>query len=72
MSDNRPLRIDVDAAKALISWKSLFAGEVTAIAKRLAADSGQPDHVTLAHYRIAALAAIRSLSEAVVETGAAS
>ena len=50
----RQLRIDVEAAKALVYWKSLFADEVAARARRLAAESSEPEHVTLTHYRQAA------------------
>src|SRR5436309_1986460 len=45
MSENADFRIDVDAAKAVIYWKSLFADEVAARARRLAAESSQPHHV---------------------------
>ena len=64
MSEMAGLRIDVEAAKALVSWKSRFADEVAAQARRLAAESSQPEHVTLAHYRQAAQSAVRSLSAA--------
>jgi hypothetical protein len=61
MIDEADIRIDIDAAKALVYWKSLFAAEVVARAKRLAAESGQPEHVTLSHYRQAVQLALRSL-----------
>jgi hypothetical protein len=61
MSKNADFHIEVDAAKALIYWKSLFADEVATRARQLAAESSQPDRVTLAHYRQAAQLAIRSL-----------
>ena len=61
MSEKADLRIDVEAAKALVYWKSLFADEVAARARRLAAESSQPEHVTLSHYRQAAQIA-RSLT----------
>jgi hypothetical protein len=44
----------VEAAKALVDWKSRFADEVAAGARRLAVESSQPEHATLAHYRQAA------------------
>ena len=70
MSDKADFRIDVEAAKALICWKSLFADEVAARARQLAAESSRPDHVTLSHYRQAAQIAIRSLSAAISDGGA--
>lgn len=64
--------IDIEATKALVHWKSLFAERVAAGARRLAAESGQPEHVTLAHYQQAAQTAIRSLSAAIRGGGASS
>ncbi len=58
-------RIDMEAAKALVAWKSRFADEVAARARLLAAESGQPEHVTLANYRQAAQFAIGSLAAAI-------
>jgi hypothetical protein len=69
MSENADVRIEVEAAKALVGWKSLFANEVAVRARKLAADSGQPGHVTLSHYRQAAQLAMRSLSAAIVDGG---
>ncbi len=40
MSEEADLRIDIEAAKALVYWKSLFADEVVARARRLAVESG--------------------------------
>ena len=71
MNDKAGFRIDVEAAKALIGWKSLFAEEVALRARRLAAESSQR-HVGLAHYRQAALIAIRSLSAAILDGGPSS
>jgi hypothetical protein len=59
-----PVRIDVEAAKALAEWKHFFAAEVCERAKGLAAQSGL-DRVTLSHYRMAAKVAIRTLAEAI-------
>jgi len=56
------LRIDLEAAKALAEWKSLFGAEVCELAKRLAIESGQRDRVTLSHYRIAAGIALQTLA----------
>jgi len=72
MSKKADFRIDVEAAKALIHWKSLFADEVAARARRLAAESSQPEHVTLSHYRQAAQIAARSLSAAILDGGPSS
>jgi hypothetical protein len=70
MNDKADLRIDVEAAKALIDWKSRFADEVAVHARQFAAESSQPEHVTLSHYRQAAQLAIRSLSAAIQDGGA--
>ena len=66
MNASKQVRIDVEAAKALIGWKSLFADEVCEGAKRLAAQSGHPNSVTLSHYRQAAAIALQSLSDAIL------
>lgn len=65
MNANEPVRIAIDAAKALTEWKSCFADEVCARAKQLAAESSTPACITLAHYRQAAEIAIESLSDAI-------
>jgi hypothetical protein len=72
MCEKADFRIDVEAAKALIYWKSMFADEVAARARQLAAESGQPELVTLSHYRQAAQIAIRSLSVAIRDGGPSS
>ena len=72
MSQKSGLRIDVEAAKLLVRWKSLFADEVAAHARRLAVESGHPERVTLLQYREAAQIAVRSLSVAIVDGGAPS
>jgi hypothetical protein len=64
MSENAEIRVDIKAATALVYWKSLFADEVAARAKRVAAESGQPGRVTLSHYRQAAQISVRSLPAA--------
>ena len=70
MNAGKQVRIDADAARALIGWKSMFADEVCAGAKRLAAQSADPNSVTLSHYRQAARIALQSLSDAIlVEEG---
>jgi|GEM_PF-1006060 len=69
MNDRAGLRIDVEAARALVDWKSRFADEVAAGARRLALESSQPKHVTLAHYRQAAQLAVRALAAAIVDGG---
>ncbi len=66
MSASKQVRIDVEAAKALAGWKSLFAEEVCEVAKRLAAQSGHPNSVTMSHYRQAALIALQTLSDAIL------
>jgi hypothetical protein len=72
MSETAGIRIDVKAAKALVDWKSRFADEVATRARRLAAESGQPNEVTLSHYRQAAQFAVRSLSAAILDGGLSS
>jgi len=69
MREKAEVRIDIEAAKALIHWKSLFADEVASRAKRLAAESSQPQHVTVSHYRQAAQIAVRSLPAAILDGG---
>jgi hypothetical protein len=69
MSEMADCRIEIAAAKALVSWKARFADEVVEGARRLAAQSNRPGHVTLAHYRQAAQAAARSLAAAILEGG---
>ncbi|MCI0376881.1 MAG: hypothetical protein L0215_04700 [Gemmataceae bacterium] len=71
MSEMAGLRIDVEAAKALVHWKSRFADEVATQARRIAAESGQP-LVRLAHYRQAAQFAVRALSAAILDGGPSS
>jgi hypothetical protein len=72
MSETAGLVIDVEAARALVDWKSRFADETAAQARRLAAESSRPRQVTLAHYRQAALLAVRSLSAAILAGGPSS
>ena len=72
MNENPNVRIDVEAAKALIFWKSLFADEVATRARQFAAESSEPEHVALSHYRKAAQIAVRSLSTAILDGGASS
>ena len=66
MNASKQVRIDVEAAKALVAWKSLFADEVFQGAKRLAAQVGRPNSVTLSDYRQAARIALKSLSDAIL------
>ena len=69
MSEKAEIRIDIEAAKALVHWKSLFAAEVAERARRLATESSEPGHVTLTHYRQAAQSAVRSLLAATLDGG---
>lgn len=69
MSDMSDVRVDLEAARALVRWKSCFAHKVAKHARQIAAESGQPARVTLAHFRQAAQVAIRSLSAAIVDGG---
>jgi hypothetical protein len=62
MNEKTESRIDIEAVKALIRWKSLFADEVAQGAKRLAMESGEQACITISHYRRAAQLAIGSLS----------
>jgi hypothetical protein len=72
MSEQADCRIEVEVAAALIHWKSLFAQEVAARARRLAAESGRPGHVTLAHDRQAAQWAVAALTAANRDGGSSS
>src|SRR5208283_2541367 len=65
MNASKQVRIDVEAAKALIGWKSQFADEVCEGATLLAAQFGHPNSVTLSNYRQAARIALQSLSDAI-------
>jgi hypothetical protein len=69
MREKANVRIDLEAANALVHWKSLFAEEVAVRARRLAAESSEPDRVTLAHYRQAAQLAIHSLPAVILNAG---
>ncbi len=70
MNERLNFRIDIAAAKALIDWKSRFAHEVVERAKGLAAESSQPERVTLSHYRQAAQSAVRALEASILDGGA--
>ena len=65
MNGSEQVRIDVEAAKALAEWNSLFGAQVCERAKRLAAQSDQPERVTLSQYRIAAEIALQTLMGAI-------
>ena len=65
MDANQQVRIEIEAAKALAAWKFQFAEEVDRQAERLAAESGQPQLVTVTHYRQAAVLAVQSLASAI-------
>ena len=60
--------LQADAAKALAEWKALFADEVTKHAKALTQASEQPGIITLAHFRMAAQSAVKSLADAIQES----
>jgi hypothetical protein len=72
MGETADFQIDVEAAKVLIEWKSMFANEVAVRARRLAAESNRPGRVTLSHYRQAAQIAVRSLTAAILDEGPSS
>ncbi len=71
MKTSKPqlLRIDVDAAAALIEWKSVFAQAVVEGAQHQAAKTRSSGTVTIADYREAARQAILKLADA-IEYGA--
>jgi hypothetical protein len=71
MKRKAKVRIEIEAVKALTRWKSQFATEVATRARQLAAASSEPDRVTSSHYRKAALIAVRSLTAAIRDGGAA-
>lgn len=68
MDQNKPYRIEVEAAQALAEWKALFAEQVAVKAKELAKESGSTDVITLGHYRQAASIAVQMLATAVQDT----
>lgn len=64
-------RIDIDAAAALIQWKSIFAQAVVEGAQQQAAKKKSSGTVTLDEYRQAARQAILKLADAIeFRTGA--
>ncbi len=67
-SKSQSLRIDADAAIALVEWKALFAKTVAETAHQLAAKSKTSVTVTLADYRRAAQQALLTLTAA-IESG---
>ena len=67
-SKSQSLRIDADAAIALVEWKTLFAKSVAETAQQLAAKSKTSGTVTLADYRRAAQQAVLTLTAA-IESG---
>lgn len=71
MKTSKPqlLRIDVEAAAALIEWKSVFAQAVVEGAQQQAAKTKSSGTVTIADYREAARQAILTLADA-IESGA--
>jgi hypothetical protein len=69
MGETGKIQIEIEAARALVYWKSLFAEEVVSRARRLAAESNQPGHVTLSHFRQAAEIAARSLPAVILQGG---
>jgi hypothetical protein len=58
-------QVEVTAAKMLVGWTSEFAENVHREARRLAAQSGQPQRITASQYRHAAVTALQSLRETV-------
>jgi hypothetical protein len=69
MNATEPVRIEIEAVRALAHWKARFADEVFQGAKRLAAQSNQPGSVTLLHYRQSAQIALQSLADAIDNEG---
>ncbi|QDT04252.1 hypothetical protein K227x_26420 [Rubripirellula lacrimiformis] len=64
--------IEMRALKSLVSWKSLFAEEVTAEAKLLASQGAAPETVTLDDYQRAAPIAAATLLERIASETTAS
>ena len=62
MNQSHPLRIEIQAVRALAEWKAIFADQVAVKAKEFARASDTPGLVTLAHYRQAALVAVQELA----------
>ena len=61
-------RIDIEAAAALIEWKSIFAQAVVEGAQQQSANAKSSATVTLADYREAARQAVQKLADA-IESG---
>ena len=57
------VRIDSEAEKALVTWKSVFATEVREHARRIAAENKASGHVTMTDYRQALELAVPRLLE---------
>jgi hypothetical protein len=68
MDQNKPYRIESEAAQALAEWKALFAEQVAVKAKELVEKSGSTGVITLGHYRQAANIAVQMLATAVQDT----
>ena len=61
------IQIEIEAVHALAEWKAQFAEEVRTHARRLAAEAGRPELVTLQDFRQSARAAMASLLGSIVE-----
>lgn len=68
MNQSHPLRIEIQAVRALAEWKAIFADQVAVKAKEFARASDTPGIVTLAHYRQAASIAVQELAAEVQKT----
>ena len=62
MNANKSLQIEVDAVRALATWKSEFSDLVTAKAKELSISRDISGIVTLQHYTDAAVWAAQELA----------
>ena len=62
-------RIQAEAVEALAEWKAFFAEQVVVLAKELAKNSNPPCGITVDHYRLAAMQAVKILATAVQNTG---
>lgn len=67
MNQRKTIRIDVQAAQALVRWKESFAQKVCDEATRIAAESLPQATLNLEHYRQAVPLALRSLSEEILQ-----
>lgn len=66
MNEKLDVRVEVEAVKSLVLWKAKFAEEVIDRANQLAANSSNPQIVTVQHYRLAAQIVLEKFSASIM------